>query len=56
MTKEELETQVEKMKCCENCKHRSEIISYKALGGKEICKTCSDGNYVCDKWEIKETN
>ena len=50
----DLEAQIEKMKCCQNCKHCNEIISYKVLGGKEISKICSDGNYVCDKWEIKE--
>ena len=50
----ELQAQIGKMKCCQNCKHCTEIKNYKALGGKEISKVCSDGNYVCDKWEIKE--
>ena len=54
LIKAEPETQNEKLKCCQNCKHCNEIISYKALGGKEISKICSDGNYVCNKWEIKE--
>lgn len=50
----QLREMIEKMECCQNCKHCSEIISYKVLGGKEISKICSDGHYVCDKWEIKE--
>ena len=41
----ELEAQVEKMKCCQNCSH--------------LCSRCElgiDGCYVCSKWEIKEND
>ena len=47
-----LEARIEKLKCCQNCKHCNEVKSYKGLGGKEITKVCSDGNYVCDDWEF----
>lgn len=39
----ELETQIEKMKCCGNCLYNGEC----DLGGYEECK-----NF--DKWELKE--
>lgn len=38
----ELETQIEKMKCCQNCSH--------------LCSRCElgiDGCYVCSKWELR---
>ena len=41
----ELEAQIEKMKCCQNCSH--------------LCSRCElgiDGCYVCSKWEIKEND
>lgn len=41
---EELEEQIEKMKCCENCK-------YNSYWGNELhCNECNK----MDKWEIKE--
>ena len=52
--KKELEKQNKELKCCQNCKHRNEVKSYKALGGKEISKVCSDGNYTCENWEFAE--
>ena len=42
---QELEAQIEKMKCCQNCSH--------------LCSRCElgiDGCYVCSKWEIKEND
>ena len=39
----DLEAQIKKMKCCQNCSH--------------LCSRCElgiDGCYVCSKWEIKE--
>ena len=47
----ELEKQNKELQCCQNCKHCNEVKSYKGLGGKEITKVCSDGNYVCGNWE-----
>lgn len=50
---EELEQQVEKMKCCDNCKHKMIIRMADILEDeieKEPCKSCND----LDKWEIKE--
>ena len=41
----ELEAQIKKMKCCQNCMH--------------LCSRCElgiDGCYVCSKWEIKEND
>ena len=41
----ELEAQIEKMKCCQNCSH--------------LCSRCElgiDDCYVCSKWEIKEND
>lgn len=38
----ELEAQIEKMKCCQNCLH--------------LCARCElgiDGCYVCSKWELR---
>lgn len=38
----ELEVQIEKMKCCQNCLH--------------LCARCElgiDGCYVCSKWELR---
>ncbi|MBR2724902.1 MAG: hypothetical protein IKB72_05645 [Ruminococcus sp.] len=50
----ELEAQIEKMKCCGNCKHCGEVRTYKGLDGKNIVVNCNSGrNYFCDKWEIK---
>ena len=51
----ELEAQIEKMKCCGNCKHCGEVRTYKGLDGKNIVVNCNSGsNCFCDKWEIKE--
>ena len=38
----ELEQQIERMKCCQNCSH--------------LCSRCElgiDGCYVCSKWELR---
>ena len=47
----ELEAQIEKMKCCENCKHH-----YIALDDTTSCKLLDRfaSSKPCDKWEIKE--
>ena len=46
----ELEQQIEKMKCCENCKHH-----YIALDDTTSCELldCLAGSKPCDKWEIR---
>lgn len=48
----ELETQIEKMKCCYNCK-QSQDESYCKIKKSDVedlsCWDCG-----CDKWEIKE--
>ena len=38
----ELEAQIEKMKCCQNCLH---------LCG--LCELGINGCYVCSKWEVR---
>lgn len=38
----ELEQQIEKMKCCQNCSH---------LCG--LCELGINGCYVCSKWEVR---
>lgn len=47
----ELEVQIEKMKCCENCIHH-----YIALDDTTSCKLLDRlaSSKPCDKWEIKE--
>lgn len=46
---EELEQQVEKMKCCDNCKHRRKLREMEILGlDKEPCNVCNKH----DKWEF----
>ena len=51
----ELEAQIEKMKCCENCNHKNLNWSF-----SPICKARDEIEienplfYKCDKWEIKE--
>ena len=48
----DLEKQIEKMKCCQNC----EIFTYhnSASCGEPILIDKSHGTYVCDKWKLKE--
>lgn len=44
----ELEKQIEKMKCCENCKHHN-------IFAKEVCEDCNFfgiPNAMNDKWEM----
>lgn len=44
-----LKAQIEKMKCCENCKHRRKLREMEILGlDKEPCNVCNKH----DKWEI----
>ena len=49
----ELEAQIKKMKCCENCKHH-----YIALDDTTSCKLLDRlaSSKPCDKWEIKEND
>ena len=49
---EELEAQIEKMKCCGNCKHYTQKSNY-LLG---ICKNRYnvEGNNICNEWELAE--
>lgn len=51
---EELEQQVEKMKCCENCKHRlnvseMEVLDFDKDELREPCNVCENYN----KWELR---
>lgn len=51
---EELEQQVEKMKCCDNCKHylkalEMEILDLDKDELREPCNVCKDYN----KWELR---
>lgn len=50
-----LKAQIEKMKCCDNCKHRLKVLEMEVLDLdkdelREPCNVCN--NY--DKWEIRE--
>lgn len=45
----ELKQQIEKMKCCENCKYRHKLKEMEILGlDREPCNVCNNH----DKWEI----
>lgn len=44
----ELKTQIEKMKCCQNCKNEGEDYY-----GNSCCRI-NESFWNCDKWEIKE--
>ena len=57
---EKKEEQIEKMKCCGNCKYSNQESAYSI-----VCKVGrvdksdyinTDDNQVCDKWEIKEND
>jgi hypothetical protein len=54
----ELEQQIEKMKCCGNCKYSNQESAYsivcKVGGVDKTDYINTDDNQVCDKWEIKE--
>jgi hypothetical protein len=54
----ELEQQIEKMKCCGNCKYSNQESAYSIVckvGGVDKSDYINvDDNQVCDKWEIKE--
>lgn len=45
----QLEAQVEKMKCCSNCK-------WSDSESKLVHPPCKDCNWDLDKWEIKEND
>ena len=47
----DLEKQIEKMKCCENCK-KTTLHNVASCG--EPVRIKSHNTYVCDKWELKE--
>lgn len=53
-----LEQQIEKMKCCGNCKYSNQESAYSIVckvGGVDKSDYINvDDNQVCDKWEIKE--
>jgi hypothetical protein len=55
---EELKQQIEKMKCCGNCKYSNQESVYSIVckvGGVDKSDYINvDDNQVCDKWEIKE--
>lgn len=57
---EELEAQIDKMKCCGNCKYSNQESAYSIVckvGGVNKCDYINtDDNQVCDKWEIKEND
>ncbi len=49
----DLKAQIEKMKCCDNCKHRLKVLEMKVLDFdkdelREPCNVCNNH----DKWEI----
>ena len=46
----ELEAQIEKMKCCENCIHYGEY----QIASTGYYFKCGENTKVCDKWELKE--
>ena len=54
----ELVAQIEKMKCCGNCKYSNQESAYslvcKVGGVDKNDYIYTDDNQVCDKWEIKE--
>ena len=56
----ELEAQIEKMKCCGNCKYSNQESAYSIVckvGGVDKSDYINiDDNQVCDKWEIKEND
>lgn len=50
-----LKAQIEKMKCCDNCKHRLKVLEMEVLDLdkdelREPCNVCNNH----DKWEIYE--
>ena len=49
-----LKAQIEKMKCCDNCKHRLKVLEMEVLDldKDELRAPCNVCNY--DKWEIRE--
>ncbi len=49
-----LKAQIEKMKCCDNCKHRLKVLEMEVLDldKDELREPCNSCNY--DKWEIRE--
>jgi len=50
-----LEQQIEKMKCCENCKHKNLNWSFAPIcEQKDGAKIENPLTCKCDKWEIKE--
>lgn len=55
-----LEKQIEKMKCCGNCKYSNQESAYSIVckvGGVDKCDYINtDDTQVCDKWEIKEND
>ena len=56
----EHEAQIEKMKCCGNCKYSNQESVYSIVckvGGVDKSDYINiDDNQVCDKWEIKEND
>lgn len=47
----ELQEQIEKMKCCENCKKTT---LHNVASCDEPVRIKSHNTYVCDKWKLKE--
>ena len=50
-----LKAQIEKMKCCDNCKHRLKVLEMEVLDLdkdelREPCNVCNNH----DKWEIRK--
>lgn len=50
-----MKAQIEKMKCCDNCKHRLKVLEMEVLDLdkdelREPCNVCNNH----DKWEIYE--
>lgn len=51
----ELEAQIEKMKCCGNCKNKNfDWILGSICGARDKMKVENPLNCKCEKWEIKE--
>lgn len=52
---EELEAQIEKMKCCEMCKHKNLNWGFSSIcEARDKIKIENPLTCKCDKWEIKE--
>lgn len=55
--KEEMQAQIEKMKCCEMCKHKNLNWGFSPIcEARDKIKIENPLTCKCDKWEIKEND